>query len=111
MAQWYWLMVIGLGGIFGSSFASAEYALREAGPFTIGATRSLFAALACWTYLLISDRKIPRDADILWKLMLLGMFSYAFGNVFGPMAQQHISSGLAAVFTVTLPVLTMLECW
>ena len=106
MALRYWLVLVFLGCVFGSSFLILEVVMRELGPLTIGGGRCVFAALACWAFLLIRRTPIPTDPILLGKLGLLGVFTYAIPFILAPISQTYISTGLVAIISVLMPIAT-----
>ncbi|MGV8831712.1 MAG: DMT family transporter [Devosia sp.] len=102
-----WALVTLVGCLFGSSFLLIAIVLQEVGPLTIAAGRSLVAALACWSLLLIGRKSLPRQASTMVKLCLLGLFSYAVPFVLMPVSQRYISTGIVAIINVLLPIATL----
>ena len=107
MAWRYGVVIVFVGCIFGSSFLLLEVVMRELRPLTIGGGRAVFAAAACWAFLLIRRKKIPRDPVLLCKLGLLGVFTYALPFILAPISQTYISTGLVAIISVLMPVSTV----
>ncbi|WEK05290.1 MAG: DMT family transporter [Candidatus Devosia phytovorans] len=102
-----WALVILVGCLFGSSFLLIAIVLEEVSPLTIAAGRSLVAALACWTLLLLSRKALPRDRSTMLKLCLLGLFSYALPFVLMPISQRYVSTGIVAIINLLLPIATL----
>ena len=102
-----WALVVLVGCLFGSSFLLIVIVLQEVGPLTIGAGRSLVAAIACWAVLLMARRPLPTDPTLIAKLCLLGLFSYGVPFVLMPISQRLIPTSLVAIINLLLPIATL----
>lgn len=104
----YWLMVAGLGIIWGTSFSLNELLLREIGPLTVSLARVALGALFCWAFILLSSRKIsfPRGKTV--RLVLLALVNFAIPLALFPIAQQHLASGIAGVINGLTPAAVVL---
>lgn len=103
-----WAIIVLVGCLFGSSFLLITIVMQEVSPITIAAGRSLIAALACWSLLLLSRKPLPQDRSILLKLCALGLFSYALPFVLMPISQNYVSTGIVAIINLLLPISTLL---
>lgn len=103
----YWVLIVFVGAIFGSSFLLVEIAARELSPLTMAAGRSLVAAAACWLVVLVRRPPLPRDPVLILQLLALGVMSYAFSFVLMPVIQSYISTGLVAMINLLLPIMTL----
>lgn len=103
----YWVLIVLVGSIFGSSFLLIEIAARELQPLTMAAGRSLIAAIACWAVVFASRTPIPKDPVLILQLLGLGVLSYAFSFVLMPVIQGYISTGLVAMINLLLPIMTL----
>ena len=102
-----WALVVLVGCLFGSSFLLIVIVLQEVGPLTIGAGRSLVAAVACWAFLLLARKPLPTDPRLIGKLCLLGLFSYGVPFVLMPISQRFIPTSLVAIINLLLPIATL----
>lgn len=101
-----WSKFILLGLIWGSSFLWIKLALQEVGPFLLVLCRTGSALLGLLVVALISHAKIKKQ-DI-WKFLVLGLFNVAVPFVMISWAEEHISSGMAAILNSTVPLFTIL---
>ncbi len=83
--------------IWGGSFLSNAFALREVGPVTIVAFRIAGAALVLWAYVLWRGFAVPRGPRIWLDFAIMGLFNNVLPFTFITWGQQHVPSGLAAI--------------
>jgi drug/metabolite transporter (DMT)-like permease len=99
-ARLVWVL---LAAIWGSTWLFIKLGLRDLPPIGFAATRFLLAAAVLWAVVAVRRRPLPR-ARADWALIAAtGVFAFAlnYGLVFW--AEQHISSGLAALLQATIP--------
>ena len=104
----YWLMVAGLGIIWGTSFPLNAVLMREIGPLSVSLARVALGALFCWAFILASGRRISYPTGKTLRLIFLGMTNFAIPLALLPLAQQHIASGVAGVINGLTPVAVVL---
>lgn len=102
-----WLIFLGLGLIWGSSFLWIKIGVGEISPYMLVALRVTvaFVALA-----LVSARKrtvLPDVRRTWWIFAGLGLFNLAVPFVLISIAEQSLSSGLAAILNATVPLFTL----
>jgi len=103
----YWVIIVLVGVIFGSSFLLIEIAGRELAPLTMAGGRALIAATASWIVVAAARIKMPTEPHLVLQLLGLGVLSYAFSFVMMPVIQGYISTGLVAMINLLLPIMTL----
>ena len=105
-----WLMMLGVAGLGGSSFAGIEVAVETAPPALIGAARLWigFAFMAVHTR--TSGRPfLPLRPRRAWAYAgAAGLLGYTLPMTLIPLAQQEVTSILASVYQAFMPVMTVL---
>ncbi len=97
--------------IWGTTWIFIKVGLSDLPPITFAASRFLLAVAILLPVIWIRDLPWPRSASE-WKLIALTgflQFSLNYSSVFW--AEQHISSGLAAVLQAMITVFGLLLAW
>ncbi len=103
-----WLWIILLGVIWGFSFPFNAILLQELGPFWISAGRVSVGALGSWVVLLLLKQSIPSDISLIAKIFMVGIITYAIPFALFPLAQMHLSSGVASIINAMTPITTVI---
>jgi drug/metabolite transporter (DMT)-like permease len=103
-----WAELLILSVIWGGSFLSVEFALREIGIFTIVAERVALAALVLWAVILIRRRKLPRRPAIWGAFLVMGILNNALPFTLLTYGQVYIESGLTAILNATTAIFGVL---
>ncbi len=103
-----WLLIILLGIIWGFSFPFNAILLQELGPLWISAGRVSVGALGSWVILLALKQSIPSDISLIFKIFNLGIITYAIPFALFPLAQMHLSSGVASILNAMTPITTVI---
>lgn len=103
----YWVIIVLVGVIFGSSFLLIEIAGRELAPLTMAGGRAFIAAAASWIVVVAARIRVPTEPVLVLQLLGLGVLSYAFSFVMMPIIQGYISTGLVAMINLLLPIMTL----
>jgi drug/metabolite transporter (DMT)-like permease len=88
--------------IWGSTYLAIRYAVETLPPFTAG--------LLMYGFLRLRGAANPSGEQWV-KLSVAGVFMFLCGNGFVVWAEQHITSGLAALLVALLPLWLMLFDW
>lgn len=99
-----WVMLLCLSLLWGGSFFVVEIALRELPPFTIVWLRVSLAAVALWSYALLTGRCQRFSPRLMLMFLLLGLLNNAIPFSLIVWAQSYITSGLAAIINATAPL-------
>lgn len=100
----YWIILIALGAVFGTSFAFNEVLLGAYGPLSVSALRVGLGAVGCWVWVFATGRRPAVSRGTLAGLTVFGVFQYAAPFAFLPLAQQHITSSAAGIANAMTPV-------
>jgi drug/metabolite transporter (DMT)-like permease len=103
-----WLLVLGLGIIWGGSFFFNAILIRELGPLWVSAGRVSVGALGCWVFLFASGLRLPREKGLYWQLLLLGVLNFTIPFALFPLSQAHMASGVAAIINAMTPIMTVI---
>ncbi|MEU8175062.1 EamA family transporter [Microbispora hainanensis] len=99
-----WLALAAVYVVWGSTYLGIAIAIQTLPPMTSGGLRFVAAALVLGTVLLV--RAVP--LRMRWKefgsAALVGLLLLAGGNGMVAVAEQHISSGLAALLVASTPL-------
>ena len=103
-----WLMLLGLGLLWGGSFFFAGVAVKHIPPFTLAFLRFALAALALHIFI------AGRDGiyDVLrrrWRpFLILGLFNNVLPHSMIFLGQTEIGAGLASILNATTPIWTVI---
>ena len=103
-----WTILVALGIGWGASFFFNEILLREIGPLSVSMARIVLGACACWAYVLVTGRAVPPLRPVAGGLLVLGAVQYAAPFAIYPIAQAHITSGVAAIVNAMMPIMVVL---
>ncbi|GIH62342.1 drug/metabolite exporter YedA [Microbispora siamensis] len=99
-----WLALAAVYVVWGSTYLGIAIAIQTLPPMTSGGLRFVAAALVLGTVLLV--RAVP--FQMTWRQFggaaLVGLLLLAGGNGMVAVAEQHISSGLAALLVASTPL-------
>jgi drug/metabolite transporter (DMT)-like permease len=100
-----WLL--GLAGVWGSSFAAIKFAIATMPPMTLVAARTLIAVAVLAPIMLWKGARLPADAKS-WKIgFALGIFGLALPFFLIGWGEQRVDSGLAAILMAVMPLSTL----
>jgi drug/metabolite transporter (DMT)-like permease len=104
-----WIELLTLSLIWGGSFLSVEFTLRELSVLWSVAHRVIWAALALWIYVLIRGLTIPRSLKTWAAFLGMGVLNnvlpfslITYGQVFIESGLASILNGATALFGVVL---------
>jgi drug/metabolite transporter (DMT)-like permease len=103
-----WLIIIGLGVIWGGSFLFNAILIRELGPLSVSLGRVGVAAIGCWAYLLATKVKLPTDWRIYAGLTLLGLINFSVPFALFPLAQNYVNVGIAGIVNAMTPIMVVI---
>ena len=101
----HWLLLLLLGGIWGSSFKLISVSTLAFSPTEVGTLRLLIAMLAFLPVTFIYRRQI--DWSKWPTLLAVGALGSAFPFILFPFAEQHIDSSVAGILNSLTPVFTL----
>jgi drug/metabolite transporter (DMT)-like permease len=103
-----WLMLLGLGLLWGGSFFFAGVAVQHIPPFTLAFLRFALAALAL--HIFIAGRYgIYGVLKARWRtFLILGLFNNVLPHSMIFLGQTEIGAGLASILNATTPIWTVI---
>src|SRR3712207_3704082 len=97
-----------LCAVWGSTWLFIKLGLRDLPPISFAAVRFVLASLILCGIVAARGVPVPRTRRDLSLIMTTGVLSFAFNYGLVFWAEQHISSGLAALLQATIPVFGLL---
>ncbi len=102
-----WLVFLGLGFMWGSSYLFIKLAVDDFGTFTLVALRLLVGATLLWAVVLASRQALPRERRIYGHLVVMAAVNIAIPFLLITWAEQSVESSLAAILTSPVPLFTI----
>jgi drug/metabolite transporter (DMT)-like permease len=93
-----------LCGIWGSTWLGIKLGLRDLPPLTFAGIRFALAALILFAIITLRGLRLPRGAREWRLLAYTGLLTITINYALVFWGEQHISSGLAAVLSATVPL-------
>ena len=101
-----YLLLLGVGLIWSSSFLFIKLAISTVPPYTLTAARIAVAVLVLAGYLTLKKQGLPTDIKNWTIFAVLGLFGTALPFTLISWGELYIDSGLTAVLMGTMPVAT-----
>ena len=95
---------VSLCGIWGSTWLAIKLGLRDLPPITFAGLRFALAGLILMGIIAASGSKFPRSRREWLLLAYTGFLSITLNYALVFWGEQHISSGLAALLSATVPL-------
>lgn len=90
--------------VWGSTYLFIKIGVEVLPPYLLGAVRFTIAGAVMLAVALATGRRLPRDPRVVAHAVLVGILLLVMGNGFLNTAQQHLSTGLAALLLTTVPL-------
>ena len=103
-----WLMIVCLGGLWGSSFFFIELLLEILSPFLIVYLRVALAAILLLFILLIKQVKVTLNVSLIFNLFIMAMLNNVLPFLLIAYGQQSVTGGLASILNANTSLLTIL---
>ena len=103
-----WLMIVCLGGLWGSSFFFIELLLEILSPFLIVYLRVALAAILLLFILLIKQVKVTLNVSLIFNLFIMAMLNNVLPFLLIAYGQQSVTGGLASILNANTLLLTIL---
>lgn len=104
----YWLLIILLGAVWGSSFLFNAVLIREISPLWVAAGRVSIGAAICWVVFFATRKKLPTDPKLYVQFLILGILNYAIPFALFPFAEQTVASSIVGVINGMTPMTTVI---
>jgi len=93
--------------IWGSTYLGIRFALESYPPFLLASVRFIGAGVAMFAFLRLRGHAMPTARQ--WRnAAITGILLLGFGNGLVCFAEQHVSSGIAAVVVASMPLFAAL---
>jgi drug/metabolite transporter (DMT)-like permease len=99
-----WLVFLGLGFMWGSSYLFIKLAVDSFGTFTLITLRLLIGAAFLWVVLRASRTPLPRDRRVYGHLIVMSIINIAIPFALITWAEQSVDSAMAAILNATVPL-------
>ncbi len=99
-----WLIFLGLGFIWGSSYLFIKLAVDDFGTFTLVFLRLLVGAALLWICVRIAKQALPRERRIYGHLLVMAVLNITIPFLLSTWAEQSVESSLAALLTSPVPL-------
>ena len=99
-----WLIFLGLGFIWGSSYLFIKLAVDDFGTFTLVFLRLLVGAALLWVCVRIAKQALPRERRIYGHLLVMAVINITIPFLLITWAEQSVDSSLAAILTSPVPL-------
>lgn len=99
--------LLGLGGVWGTSFLLIKIALEGLPPLGIALGRCVAGAAVLWVYVLLRRRPVPTDPRTWAHMALVGLVANALPFALFSWGELHVTSGIAGVYNATTPLFTL----
>jgi drug/metabolite transporter (DMT)-like permease len=99
-----WLIFLGLGFMWGSSYLFIKLAVDDFGTFTLVALRLIVGAILLWTVIRLARQPLPRERRIYGHLLVMAIINVTIPFLLITWAEQSVESSLAAILTSPVPL-------
>lgn len=97
---------LAMGLVWGASFLFMKVALDGVSFGQIAWSRELFGALTLGIVMIVGRHRMPREPIIYAHFVVIALTTCVIPHLLFAWAEQHISSGLAAIYNSTTPIAT-----
>ena len=99
-----WLIFLGLGFMWGSSYLFIKLAVDDFGTFTLVALRLTVGAILLWTVIRLAKQPLPRERRIYGHLLVMAIINITIPFLLITWAERSVESSLAAILTSLVPL-------
>ena len=99
-----WLVFLGLGFMWGSSYLFIKLAVDDFGTFTLVALRLVVGAALLWIVIRMAGQALPRQRRIYGHLVVMAVVNIVIPFALITWAEQSVDSSLAAILTSAVPL-------
>jgi drug/metabolite transporter (DMT)-like permease len=99
-----WLIFLGLGFIWGSSYLFIKLAVDDFGTATLVALRLIVGAILLWIVVLAARQTLPRERRVYGHLLVMAVINIMIPFLLITWAERSVDSSLAAILTSPVPL-------
>ena len=99
-----WLVFLGLGFMWGSSYLFIKLAVDDFGTFTLVALRLAVGAVLLWIVIRLAGQELPRERRIYGHLLVMACVNIVIPFALITWAERSVDSSIAAVLTAAVPL-------
>ncbi len=99
-----WLVFLGLGLMWGSSYLFIKIAVDDFGTFTLVALRLAVGASLLWVVVRLAHQELPRERRMYGHLLVMACVNIAIPFVLITWAERSVDSSMAAILTSPVPL-------
>jgi len=99
-----WLIFLGLGLIWGSSYLFIKLAVDDFGTFTLVALRLIVGATLLWIVVRAAGQALPRERRVYGHLLVMAIINVTIPFLLITWAEQSVESSMAAILTSPVPL-------
>lgn len=99
-----WLVFLGLGFIWGSSYLFIKLAVDNFGTFTLVALRLAVGAALLWVVIRLAGQELPRERRIYGHLLVMACVNIVIPFALITWAERSVDSSIAAIITAAVPL-------
>ena len=103
-----WFELLILAFIWGGSFLSIHIALKESGPLTAVAHRTIWAMLILWGYVFLRGLSFPTDLRTWGAFLVMGLMNNVIPFSLMAWGQLHIETGLTSILNAATAIFGVL---
>ncbi len=99
-----WLVFLGLGFMWGSSYLFIKLAVDDFGTFTLVALRLAVGAALLWVVIRLAGQELPRERRIYGHLLVMACVNIMIPFALITWAERSVDSSIAAILTAAVPL-------
>jgi drug/metabolite transporter (DMT)-like permease len=100
------IQFVAMGLVWGSSFLFMKVALDGVSFTQIAWSREILGALALGIVMIAGRHRLPREGIVYLHFVVIALTNCVIPHLLFAWAEQHVSSGLAAIYNSTTPIAT-----
>jgi drug/metabolite transporter (DMT)-like permease len=99
-----WLVFLGLGFMWGSSYLFIKLAVDDFGTFTLVALRLAVGAALLWVVVRLAGQELPRERRMYGHLLVMACVNIVIPFALITWAERSVDSSIAAILTAAVPL-------
>ena len=103
-ARTNWLVFLGLGFMWGSSYLFIKLAVDDFGTFTLVALRLAVGAALLWVVMRLAGQELPRERRLYGHLLVMACVNIVIPFALITWAERSVDSSIAAILTAAVPL-------